>query len=137
MSPDGHICYASDLPNDIRLFTQDGRLEVAFSRPIRSYSPPTINEMGLPHVFVSTKSISVFPDGKILHTVLDTTTKPAISYFDIFDQNGKLMLSFDTNQYSLDWEGRIAKIDREGDLYIESWRPFPQIKKYEIKIVER
>jgi len=136
LSQYGQLYYASDLPNDIRIFTRNGELEAKFYRHVPSYSPPKSNELGLPQILVSTKAISSFPDGKLLHTIFDKTVKPYISYFDIYDQDGNWLLSFNTNQFLNDWEGRIAKLDNEGCLYVESWKPFPHIRKYSFRLIE-
>ena len=86
---------------------------------------------------VMTKAISAFPDGKILHVSFDTSSKPYVNYFDIFDQKGNWLLGFNTNQYLTGWQGRNVEIDRDGNLIIESWVPFPQVIKYGFRIERR
>lgn len=135
LSPRGNILYSFDIPYDIREFTPKGQLVNQFGRKIPGWKPPRISYEGLPYSPVSTMGIDTFPDGKILHVLFDKRSKPYITYFDIFDEHGTWLISFDTREYIKDKNGRMARIDGQGDVYMEFWEPFPHIRKYRIEIV--
>lgn len=134
--PWGNIYYSFSIPYDIRKFSPQGELINRFAREIPFFKPLIINELGLPHTPVTTTAICLFPDGKILHVIFDNSEKPYIHYFDIFDQSGEWLISFDTKQYFKDWYGRLVRVDNESHIYLESWEPFPHIKKYSIDFIQ-
>lgn len=137
IDPFGQIIFAFFAPDDIHIYSQEGKFIRGFFRFIPSFRPPKTNELGLPDMPVMTKAIGAFPDGKILHVSFDTSSKPYVNYFDIYDRNGNWLLGFNTNQYLTGWQGRNVEIDRDGNLIIESWVPFPQVVKYGFRIERR
>lgn len=136
LDPFGQIYYSFCAPNDIRKFTQQGELLGEFSRLIAAFKPPKRNELGLPYMPVTTKAICSFPDGKVLHVFFDQSSKPYVDYFDIFDNNGNWLLSFNTTHFLTDWFGRLVRVDNEGHIYVESWRPFPHVRKYSLRLTK-
>lgn len=131
----GNIYFSFFVPYDIRKFSPQGGLIDRYAREIPFYKPPFINELGLPQADVVTKAICLFPDGKILHVIWDVSEKPPISYFDIFDQSGEWLISFDTKRYLKDWDGRLVRVGNESHIYLEFWRPFPHLRKYSIDFI--
>lgn len=130
----GNILYSFAIPYEIREYSPNGRLISQFART-HSFGKIHENEYGLPRADVFVQDICSFPDGKILNVLLDRRNKPFIYIFDLFDQSGEWLLSFDTTRYLKDWYGRIVRIDSKGFLYIESLRPFPHIRKYKIEFI--
>ncbi len=135
LTPRGTILYTFSIPYDIREFTPEGDLVNRFGRKIPGWTPPRISHEGLPDSPVMAMDISAFPDGKLLHVVFDKRTKPYITYFDVFDEHGKWLISFDTREFISDKYGRMARIDGQGNVYMEFWEPFPHIRKYSLAFV--
>jgi hypothetical protein len=135
LSPTGNIIYSFDIPYEIREFTPKGELVRRFSRKIPGWKPPHISNEGLPNSPIMAGDINTFPDGKILQVFLDRRSKPYVFCYDIFDEHGTWLISFDTRQYIKDRSGRMARIDGQGNVYMEFWEPFPHIRKYGIKFV--
>ncbi|MBE3125012.1 MAG: hypothetical protein IMZ57_05065 [Acidobacteria bacterium] len=135
LNPRGNILYSFCIPYDIREFTPKGELIHRFGRNLPGWKPPRISYEGLPDSPVMTLDIDTFPDGKIFHVMLDRRAKPYTYCFDVFDEHGTWLISFDTREYIKDKNGRMARIDGQGNVYMEFWEPFPHIRKYSIEFV--
>jgi len=131
----GTVIYTFSIPYDIREFTPEGDLVNRFGRKIPGWKPPRISNEGLPDSPVMTMDISAFPDGKLLHAVFDKRAEPYVTYFDVFDEHGQWLISFDTREFISDKYGRMARIDGQGDVYMKFWEPFPHIRKYSLAFV--
>jgi hypothetical protein len=118
LNPQGNILYSFCIPYDIREFTPKGELVRRFGRKIPGWKPPQISQEGLPDSPVQIQDIDTFPDGKILHVVFDRRTKPYITLFDIFDEHGTWLISFDTQEFIKDKSGRMTRIDSQGNVYM-------------------
>ena len=135
LTPRGTVLYTFSIPYEIREFTPEGDLVNRFGRKIPGWKPPRISYEGLPTSPIMTMDIGAFPDGKILHAVFDKRAKPYITYFDVFDEHGRWLISFDTREYVRDKFGRMVRIDGQGHVYMEFWEPFPHIRKYSLTFV--
>lgn len=133
--PDGHIYYSFGIPYDVREYSPDGRLLNRFARKIPGWKPPRIDNTSLPDSPVITLTMAILPDGKLLHSFFDKRTKPYARCLDVFDKNGDWLIGFAVDPGDPDAFGRLVRIDGQGHVYMEFWRPYPHIRKYNIAFV--
>jgi hypothetical protein len=133
---DGSLFYSFWIPYKIIKFDLRGKRVKEYSRetpfPQRIYK----NKFGRYDMNVYSKALGVFPDGKVLSVICDVSKVPAEHSFDIFNENGEFLCSFDSKTFSPAWDGRIVRIDGNGDLYLEYWNTYPHLRKYSLDIVE-
>jgi len=132
----GDILYAFSLPYKIVRYSSTGQIKGQYSRVLENKNEFKINDMGLPESKIITLALTCFSDGKILYVYLDKTSKPYVRWLDIFNSNGDWLIGLSSKKVLSDWDGRLARLDKDNNLYLEYWKPFPHIRKYALKFVE-
>jgi len=133
----GNIFYSFTYPNEIRAFSPDGKMIREFAREFRALKPIANSSSELPRAEAVVQAVCVFPDGKVLNVIFDRRIKPYKFFFDFFDQRGAWLLSFDSTDHLKEWMGRIVRMDRQGNFYLEYHQPFPHVRKYSIQFVKK
>jgi hypothetical protein len=134
---DGDIIYAPFKPYNIKRYSYDDLLKNTYSRIMDKPVEIINNDYGLPDINILTLDVAVFNDGKILYVYLDRKAKPALRQIDIFDKNGDWLINRSSKDVLPGWDGRLAKLDNENNLYLEYWTPYPHIRKYSINISKK
>ena len=57
-------------------------------------------------------------------------------FFDIFDSEGNWLLSFPSTELNTGWVRKVTT-DSHGNLYLDFMEPFPHIRKFSSKFIER
>ncbi|MFQ6069785.1 MAG: NHL repeat-containing protein [Candidatus Aminicenantales bacterium] len=130
------IYFSSFFPYEIRVFSPKQKLINRFSRQAKLFSKKLNRDQvtGALNFVIGSSQILVLNDGKVINILKsrDIAKKKGYFDFDIFDSNGKWLLTFPSTEIGLNWV-RLAAVDREGYLYVDSSDPFPQIKKFSMK----
>ncbi|MEW6455580.1 MAG: NHL repeat-containing protein [Acidobacteriota bacterium] len=136
---DGNIYYSFFYPYEIRKYSENGELLLSFSRKAPFFKPPFRDEMGIIRPESGTWDIISLPDGKIIHLIRDLNfkNKEFYSYLDFFDENGRWLLSIPSAEVDQDWKESVIANDYQGNIYLTFSEPFPHIRKYSMKFIEK
>jgi len=144
-----NILYADYFPYKISIFSSDGKLITNFSRKAPFLRPPTRTRS------TKTGNYYICPQGGIRDIVTYRGEyiivlvnewpqpkglqegKKVDQILDIFDKSGTWLLSIPIARYFDTRWTRMPKFDNDGNLYLSTDEPFPQLMKYSFKLKDK
>jgi hypothetical protein len=134
----GNIYCSFSYPYEIRKYSPVGKLLCSFSRRADFFKPPIKDRFGVLSLISRSIALAILPEQKVLHVVghRDLNSNKISFFFDIFDHEGNWLLSFPSAELNTEWVRKVTT-DSEGNLYLDYMEPFPHIRKFSLKFIEK
>lgn len=137
LDKNGALFFSFPWPYIIKHYSKENELLQIFTRKASFFKPPFTKGRA---IGLRSRSVDLvyLPTGIIINICQEYRPGGAInSYFDYFNENGEWLITVPSTEIDPKWRGRAVTFDLEANVYLAFLEPYPHVKKYSMKIVDK
>ena len=137
LDKNGALFFSFPWPYIIKQYSRENELLQSFTRKASFVKSPFTKGRA---VGLRSRAVDLIylPTGIIINICIASQKNGETNfYFDYFDENGDWLLTIPSTEIDPEWQGRAVACDLESNIYLDFSEPYPHVKKYSMKIVEK